>query len=470
MWQIKENIVTGQSTGHPQKRRMNAARWANLVIVCTALAGVLSISRWKAEPDKVIVWDVISYYAYLPATFIYNDLSLEFTRDYKGNHRFVFWPEKASNGKNVIKTSMGLSLLLAPFFFIAHGLAYLLGYDTGGYSLPYRLMLMLSIVFYFALGLYFLRKLLQKFFPLRTVTITLLLTGLGTNLFTYAATEVPLSHVYSFALVAAFLWVVVRWYEAQQMKHAVAIGLLLGLLSLVRPTNILVGLFFLLLGITSFGKIKERLQLFRHSGLQLIAMALSALLVWIPQMIYWKVQTGHFLFFSYTGERFFFGQPEIIQCMFSYRKGWLVYTPVMILALAGLILLYKKHRELFFPLVLFTVLNLYVVSSWWCWWYGGSFGLRPMIDSYAMMALPLAAFVKWVTERKSLVKHGLYALFVFFIFLSAFQTVQYHIGYIHYDAMTKKAYWDVFLRLHGNGHYWQDLQPPDYENARKGIR
>ncbi len=450
--------------------KRNAARVVNIFIVCTVLASVLAISRWKAEPDRVIVWDVISYYAYLPATFIYKDISLEFTQGYQGPHTFVFWPEKAPNGKKVIKTSMGLSVLMAPFFFIGHGLAYLLGYDTGGYSLPYRLMLMLSIVFYFALGLYFLRKLLQSFFSTRTTVITLLLIGIGTNLFTYAATEVPLSHVYSFALVAAFLWFTVHWYEEKKVKHAVVIGLLAGLISLVRPTNILIGLFFLFYEITTVGKLKERASLLVQYRRQILLMVIISLLVWIPQMAYWKMQTGHFLFFSYTGERFFFSQPKIIECLFSYRKGWLLYTPVMAMALAGMVFLYRKNRELFLPLVIFIILNLYVISSWWCWWYGGSFGLRPMIDSYALMALPLAAFVQWVSESKRLLKFGLYGLFVFFISLSVFQTMQYHIGYIHSDAMTKKAYRDVFFRLHGNGHYWQDIQSPDYEAARKGIR
>ncbi len=450
--------------------KRNAARGVNIFIVCTVLASVLAISRWKAEPDRVIVWDVISYYAYLPATFIYKDIGLEFTQGYQGPHTFVFWPEKAPNGKKVIKTSMGLSVLMAPFFFIAHGLAYLLGYEAGGYTLPYRLMLMLSIVFYFALGLYFLRRLLQSLFSTRATVITLLLIGIGTNLFTYAATEVPLSHVYSFALVAAFLWFTLRWYEEQQVKHAVVIGLLAGLISLVRPTNILIGLFFLLYGITTIRNLKERAALLVQYKWQIFLMAIFALLVWIPQMAYWKMQTGHFLFFSYTGERFFFSQPKIMECLFSFRKGWLLYTPVMAFALAGMTPLYRKNRELFLPLVLFIILNLYVISSWWCWWYGGSFGLRPMIDSYALMAMPLAAFVQWVSERKRLLKFGFYGLFVFFISLSVFQTVQYQIGYIHSDAMTKKAYRDVFFRLHGNGHYWQDLQSPDYEAARKGNR
>ena len=38
---------------------------------------ILNVSYWKTGRG-VIYWDTLSYYAYLPATFIYHDLSLKF--------------------------------------------------------------------------------------------------------------------------------------------------------------------------------------------------------------------------------------------------------------------------------------------------------------------------------------------------------------------------------------------------------
>ena len=66
-------------------------------------------------------------------------------------------------------------------------------------------------------------------------------------------------------------------------------------------------------------------------------------LVWVPQMIYWKEMTGRWLYFSYgSDERFFFGDPAIIKGLFSYRKGLFIYTPLLLFAFAGVISLWLK--------------------------------------------------------------------------------------------------------------------------------
>lgn len=48
------------------------------------------------------------------------------------------------------------------------------------------------------------------------------------------------------------------------------------------------------------------------------------------------------------------------------------------------------------------------------------------------------------------------------------QTAQKREGYIHYDAMTEKAYWSNFLSLEDAGVFWDNICPPDYEKAMKG--
>ena len=90
-------------------------------IITLMCINMLNVKLWKER--ELLYWDVVSYYAYLPATFIYKDLSLKFIDNYSGEHEFVFWPSTAPNGNYVIKTSMGLSYLYAPWFFIGHLIA-----------------------------------------------------------------------------------------------------------------------------------------------------------------------------------------------------------------------------------------------------------------------------------------------------------------------------------------------------------
>ncbi|MCD4680919.1 MAG: hypothetical protein K8S00_11080, partial [Bacteroidales bacterium] len=49
------------------------ARIVNWVIIILVLSISFDLSFWKQD-KKIIYWDALHYYSYLPATFIYHDL------------------------------------------------------------------------------------------------------------------------------------------------------------------------------------------------------------------------------------------------------------------------------------------------------------------------------------------------------------------------------------------------------------
>ncbi len=437
-----------------------------LIVSASSLYLTFNTGRFKT-PSKIIAWDVISYYSYLPATFIEKDYKLTFLKDFEH-----YWPETTEDGAYVIRTTMGLSIMYSPFFFIAHWLAPEFGFEADGFTQPYALALILSSIFFVFLGFLFLRKLLLKYYSDLVVGIVLLIIGLGTNLFWYTTIAAPMSHAYSFALFAIFLYLTEKWHRKISLKNSVLLGLVFGLISLIRPTNSLIILVFAFYKVSNFRTFKEKFILFRNNFLQLFIIAFFAFLVCLPQFLYWKSLTGEFLYFSYgSDQNFFFQNPKIFKVLFSFRKGWLVYTPVMIFALLGFILMVKTEtKQYLLAILLFTAINIYVISSWWCWWYGGGFGMRALIESYALFAIPLAAFFSWLLKQK-LKKRIFLLLPVIMISLqSAFHTVQYYYGAIHWDSMTKEAYFDSFWRSKRSEDFKNKIKPPDYEAAKKGIR
>src|SRR5690606_35068709 len=89
--------------------------------------------------DRIINADMKSYYAFLPAIFIHNDLQFNFIDDYEDK----YYPEDRSQKKDfrletsngvVNKTYPGVALLLLPFFLLAHAITYLIGGVVDGYS------------------------------------------------------------------------------------------------------------------------------------------------------------------------------------------------------------------------------------------------------------------------------------------------------------------------------------------------
>ena len=115
------------------------------------------------------------------------------------------------------------------------------------------------------------------------------------------------------------------------------------------------------------------------------------------QLTYWKLQSGAFLIWSYSGEGFDFSKPEFFNVLFSYKKGLFIYTPLV--ALSCIYLLFGNlNFKIKSWLLLFFVINTYVISSWWCWWYGGSYGMRPWMDFLPIIILILAFYLNKVRK------------------------------------------------------------------------
>lgn len=451
-----------------KKPTLDLSKLSIIIIAIVVIYIQLNIKYWQ-RPERVICWDIISYYAYLPAAFIYHDLSLDFMDDYKGNHEFVFWPSKAPNGKKVIKTSMGLSVLYAPFFFVGHLYASYSNYDAGGFSAPYKFMLLVSSLFFLLMGLFYLRKILLLYFSKQITAFTILLVFFATNLHYYSTIEATMSHVYNFGLIAAFIWYTIRWHEKHSIKNSIILGILSGLISLARPTNSLIAIVFILWDIGTIKEFNARIVMLVKNWYNILIIIAIALMIWVPQLLYWKMQTDNFFYFSYgSDENFFFANPQIINGLFGFRKGWFIYTPVMFFAVIGIIFMREKLKNLRIAITIFLLLNIYIILSWWCWWYGGCFGQRSFIDTYALMAIPLGAFIAYIYQLSGRFKKAIIGFGIVLILHGIYQTNQYYYGAIHWDAMTMKAYFKSFGKVYPPENFEQYLNHPDYDKAKIG--
>ena len=456
-------------------KKVSFVRLTLIGILLIQIGVILNIQPWRNAEKKnaLINWDVTSYYSYLPAIFVHKDLKFEFLNNsevnYAENHQF--WPETAPNGNKVIKTTMGMSVLYFPFFIISH--IYSLVNDkvvANGFSKPYEIGLTFSSIFYMMIGLFFLAKVLSSIYDEKKVSILLFLVFLGTNLFYYATTEPCMSHVYTFSLASVFMYITMKIYEKNNWKFFIFLGLIYGLLFLVRPTNILFILAFLLYKIESFSSLNKRLYwLIQHYKKLTISIVISVLIGSV-QFFYWKWATGNWFFNSYVGEQFYFNQPRIIEFLFSYRKGWLVYTPIFIFSFLGLYKMYVRKNPWFFSILIMLPVLVYLFSSWWCWWFGGGFGMRPMIDYYPLLIIPLGEILSTKISYK---KYILNFILAGFVSLNLFQTLQRRNLVIHWDSMSKESYWAFFTTIKmKNAQDWERqkilLNAPDYNKARNG--
>ncbi len=421
--------------------------------------------------------DADQYYSYLPATFIYHDLDFTYTNRY-------WLTTSPVTGKSVPKMTSGVAFLMMPFFLLGDKIAFNQKSPRTGYSEPYTTCVHYSCLFYSLMGLVILALVMRRFYSDKITALTLATLFFATNLFFYTLRDGEMSHCYGFFAASLFLWLTCRWHERQKSIYLLWIGMAVGLASLIRPTEILISIIFIGYGVHSFSDLKNKLKKIICSYKNVPLLIVGFLLVWLPQIILWKVKTGSFLFFSYGEEKFFWADPQIFNLLFSYRKGWLVYTPVMMLALISLFFILKSKTDTIkIPLIIYLTLNIYVISSWWCWWYGGGFGMRPMIQAYPFLAIPLAAFYRYIFSfnfKWQFFSVALNSITVFllssFMCLNIIQTYQYdhplEHKLMHFDSMTKDAYWRVFAKFNISdddyAKYNKELEIPPSNAAIKG--
>jgi hypothetical protein len=423
------------------------------LLICMVICLAIVFFRFVYPPVNILSWDVFGYYLYLPAQFIYHDLKLQdlswvnlIVEKYNTTETlYQLYQVQETNW--VIKEGIGLAVLNAPAFFIAHLISPVIGYASDGFSLPYQYAFAISGLVYACIGIFMLRKILLEFFEEITTCIVLILIVAGTNHFQLTAFDGYLTHNYIFTLYTFIVWFSLKWHREQKLMQAFWLGLSMGLAVLTRPSEmvcIIIPLFWGIHDKVSFGR---KWFLIKKHWPHLLLLIFTMFLGGLPQMIYWKLVTGQWIFYTYQnpGEGLDLWSPYTLQFLFSFRKGWFIYTPIVLFALAGHFHLLKKQPELLIAFVLFFIFNLWIISSWTAWWYGGgSYSQRAMLPSYVILAIPLGYLLSGLQKSGKHIRIIGFSILFTLLLLNIFQTWQWAHGIIDRTRMTKAYYFAIF--------------------------
>ncbi len=427
---------------------MRITRWSLLLILAILLVCGSNINWGKEHWRTVLQVDARGYHAYLPALLLDGDPHFSsfdaIERIYTDDPAYVYDYRAMVDGVHINKYFLGTALVQLPLFLAAHGYALMTEQPADGWSKPYVVAVNLSAIASIMLGLWCLAHLLATY-GVRDIHVafTLICFAFGTNLFYYTIVAPGMSHVYSFGLCTAFLYLGRRSALAPRGRHLLMLGAILGLIMLIRPVN---GLIVLALPILY--EDKDRFMALRSIVRTEPAIAFGATLLTVLllslQFLYYHWATGHWIIYSYGEEGFNWSDPHMLDLLWSYRKGLFVYTPITLLACAGLVGLWQRSRRAAMSWLLFFILLTYVLSSWWNWWYGGSFGSRVFVEYLGLFALPFALALtcapkKW---RKALVVCS-----ITLVVVCQIQTYQARYYRIHWSDMNKELYWEEFLRI-----------------------
>lgn len=420
------------------------------------LALIISAIVLWYPPINTFSYDVFGYYMYLPLKFKYNDLAIQnfsiitdTLSNYHASETF-YQAIKWENGNWIMRYPIGLAVLLSPFYFIADFITPYTSYPSDGFSRPYQLCILYGALLYALIGIYFVKKILQCFFDDRTSALTLLAIVLGTNFFFHVSLhgQGVMSHNFVYVLYTIIVYYSIRWHQTNQFKYIVILGLATALNALCRPTEIIGVLIPLLYGVYNIQTLKSKIQLlFKHS-FQILTFGVIVIAIGFIQFGYWYSMSGEFIINPYgagnPGEGLELLSPHLLEVLFSFRKGWFIYTPLMLFTVIGFWHMYKNNKILFTPVFIYFIINLYIVSCWSCWWYGACFGVRSLVPSYAALALPLGYFINYALN--SSFKYIYTVIVTFFIFINLFQSWQLSKGIIDDSNMSRGYYFSTFLQ------------------------
>lgn len=398
--------------------------------------------------------DSWGYYVHLPATFIYHDIG-DYTKSYQAVKKYdasqpdpkvdKYGVRPTPIGKFAVKYSHGLAILFAPFFAIAHTFCKITAlYPADGFSLPYMLGNGLAVLFYVFLGLFYLKKLLSRFFTEGAAWAVILSVSVATNLLYFTTYNSIMSHAPLFACYCFLLYATDTFYRSPIRKWAVLVGFAFGFVALIRMNELYAVFIPLFWGIGSWQNFKERVLFFYNNFKKYIVWAaLPVFLIFLPQIRYWHFVSGQWIYNAYVGEKFDFENPHITEGMFGFGNGWIPWTPVMFFALLGLFGLKRYARAAFLPTLLILPLHIFIIYSWWCWYYINGLGSRPMVEMYALLSFSLGAFYTFLMRFKRIGVVLVSSIVLIFSVFNVFKIYQEKEGLIWTQFSNRAFYWEM---------------------------
>jgi hypothetical protein len=357
--------------------------------------------------------DGIGYYA--PLRSIVFDGNLDVSNEYQyfavTTSKFsgeVRWPFPIPQYS---KYTIGMAVVLSPFFFIGHIVAIFLqkwgvSVAANGFSWPYEFFYSTGSVILGICGMYLSFRAAKAMFGAFSAVVATGGVWFASSLFYYLAIVPSMSHAVSQFLVSTFLYLALTRDWLKEKGTGLLMGSILGLATLVRPQDalfIVVPLCLILL------KWKDPAKLVLNDLPALCRIGCAVVFIAVFQLLVYKIQFEDLTKIPYliegaTNQRdtsFDWVHPQVGSVLFSDFHGLFAWHPIVLLAVGGVFLSIRKHQE-FIALLLAFLLQVYFVSSWYNWWQGASFGGRMFSSCSFIFVMGLASL--WSHAKTSLIR------------------------------------------------------------------
>jgi hypothetical protein len=335
--------------------------------------------------------DGIEYYSLLRSPLFDHDLDL--SNDFEA---FRFQPLTTPEGRPVARQGIGVALCWLPFVLATHvGVSvsdlFGAGIPRDGFSAPYQAAATVATFLYGFLALILLEGALRSLYGAAVATLTVLALYLATPLHFYLVANPFMSHGCSVFAATAFLLAWLRARGATGTGGWMLAGACGGLMALVRSHDTV--LFLLPAADLLRMSPPNRWRLSR-------AFLLFPTLLGLLQVFVWRRLYGpSFLEGVLRINRVHAFTLHPLEVLLSPRHGMLTWTPVLALALLGVVLWLRRNLGLGLLFLASILAAVFLNGLFEDWWGSQSFGQRRLLSLTPIFAFGLAEALFFLRER-----------------------------------------------------------------------
>jgi hypothetical protein len=402
-------VSRGQSLPF-QFLRTNLRTWRALVL--------LFLVSLPAVTTRIYASDEVEYFSYLRSLWFDRDVSFENEYRYFHQHGLdrasgfheTFLERKTTTGLRENYATIGCAILWSPFYAVgdvaARGMR-LAGrhVEADGFSWPYVTAVCYGSAFYGFMALLLSAMAAREVLGAdlvsgRGVPVAVLAIWLGTPLIFYMYVSPPFSHACSAFAVAAFVLAWLRVRARWSASGFVLLGVLGALMAMVREQDLFFAagpaldfLWTLTRGASSGEPAPGR----RRPAVLLAGAAAglaAAALAYLPQALAYLALNGRIGPAQVVSRKMSWTAPHALQVMFSPEHGLFFWTPLALIALAGVFLIARQpgdRRRVAVAVLAMFAFQVYVSGCVESWSAAGAFGHRRFVGTTVILVIGLAS-------------------------------------------------------------------------------
>jgi hypothetical protein len=399
-----------------------------------ALVAAFAVSL-PAVTARLYSSDEVQYFAYLRSLWFDHDVSFENEYQYfydhdiaqSGGFHETLLERRTEAGRRINFATLGCALLWAPFYGVADAGVRVMrllgsGVQADGFSRPY-----VAAVAY-ASAVYGFLAILLSIRVARMITggglVPAVAVWFGTPLLFYMYVAPPMSHATSAFAVALFVTMWLHARETWSAPRVALLGLSAALMAIVREQDVFLALGpaadFVLTASQQVGgrrqetggRKQERGGTRQETGdsrgwfVAAVAGVAAFTIGLLPQLLAYNALNGRLRPSTLVTRKMTWSAPHAVQVLVSPEHGFLFWTPLAALALAGLVALTFRRddpraRRLGGCALLMVALQVYISGSVESWTVAGAFGQRRFVALTVLLTIGVSSLFRAIGTRFS---------------------------------------------------------------------